>query len=59
MLPTLWDFPTLPGKGWCCAISHQTMGATEMFMERSQEDGFGWDSFGGNIMSETRTEWGE
>lgn len=35
------------------------MGATEMFMERSQEDGFGWESFGGNIMSETRTEWGE
>lgn len=36
----------------------QNMNATDMFQERSQEDGCGWDSYGRKITGETRTGWG-
>ena len=54
-----WDFSTLPGQGWCCADSHQNINAIDKFMERSQEDGCGWDSYGRKITSETSVRWGE
>jgi len=56
---TAWNFSTLPGQGWCCAVSHQNMNATDTFKERSQEHGCGWDSYGRKITGETRTGWGE
>ena len=32
------------------------MGATDTFMERSQDDGLGWGSYDGNNMNQARIE---
>ena len=48
---TAWTFSTLPDQGWCCAVSHQNMNATDTFKERSQEEGsFDQEKFNSSIL---------